>query len=94
MSARKLWSRAPFLVTGRGQRQFICAMVRMLVSQYHRQSGEKEMDVEHTLISGSTGLLDPSRMRLRQLGKANEHSVAEKQVYRTWRLRVSERTSR
>lgn len=55
---------------------------------------EKEQIVEHTLISGSTGLLDPSRRRLRQLGKANEHSVAEEQVrYRAWRLRVSERTS-
>lgn len=54
----------------------------------------EENNCRRTLISGSTGLLDPSRKRLRQLGKANEHSVAEKQVrYRAWKLRVSERTS-
>jgi hypothetical protein len=95
MSARKLWSGATFLVTGRGQRQLACAMVRMSVYQYLRENGEKkDKNVGHTLISGSTSLLDPSRRRLRQLGKANEHSVAEEQVrYRAWRLKVSERTS-
>lgn len=50
------------------------AHVSMLVER------AKENNCRHTLISGSTGLLDPSRKRLRQLGKANEHSVAEKQV--------------
>ena len=94
MSTRKLWSGATFLVTGRGQRQLACAMVRMSVYQYLRENGKPDKNVGHTLISGSTGLLDPSRRGLRQLGKANEHSVAEEQVrYRAWRLRVSERTS-
>lgn len=74
MSARKLWSGATFLVTGRGQRQFACAVVMHVSTLTERV---KENNCRRTLISGSTGLLDPSRKRLRQLGKANEHSVAE-----------------